>query len=49
MTPHLLAQAFVDQHIAARAQPMCALSVEEARRKSGGLFALAPSGPPLGE
>jgi acetyl esterase len=48
MPLHPLAQAFVDLHIASGAQPVCSLSVDEARRTSAEMFAMAPSGPPVG-
>ena len=42
-----LAQAFLEEHIAAGAQPVCSMSVEEARRVSDAMFASAPPGDPV--
>jgi acetyl esterase len=39
-----LAQAFLDQHAAAGIQPMCSMSVEEARQASAEMFAAVPPG-----
>ncbi len=47
MPLHPLAQAFLDQAAAAGAQPMCSLSVEEARRVSAEMFAAVPPGDPV--
>jgi acetyl esterase len=49
MPLHSLAQSFVDMHIASGAQPVCSLSVDEARRMSAKMFSMAPPGPPVGK
>ena len=47
MPLHPLARAFLEQHVAAGSQPVCSMSVEEARRVSAEMFASAPPGGPV--
>lgn len=47
MPLHPLAQAFLEECIAAGAQPVCSMSVEEARRVSAAMFASVPPGDPV--
>jgi len=48
MPLHPLAQAFVDDYIANGGRPVCSMTVQEARRVSGEMFASAPPGGPVG-
>lgn len=45
MSLHPLAGAFIEQYLASGGRPICSMSVEEARRSSGEMFAMAPPGP----
>jgi len=47
MPLHPLAKAFIEQYLASGGQPVCFMSVEEARLSSGEMFAMAPPGPPV--
>ncbi|MBN1322039.1 MAG: alpha/beta hydrolase [Thermoleophilia bacterium] len=47
MPLHPLAKAFIEQYIASGGRPVCSMSVEEARRTSTEMFAMAPPGPPV--
>jgi len=42
-----LAQAFLEEHVAAGVQPVCSMSVEEARRVSAEMFASVAPGDPV--